>query len=120
MTADNSLKTLAPVVSLDIIENSIIPIMDRLTADEIPNIRFNVAKSFAVLIDTLRRLPAEGTLVELEKSDKTGTPSPRGQELIQQRILPNLERLQEAEDVDVLYFATTAAVSPEENIQTSP
>lgn len=120
MTAANSLKTLAPVVSLDIIENSIIPIMDRLTADEIPNIRFNVAKSFAVLIDTLRRLPAEGTLVELEKSDKTGTPSPRGQELIQQRILPNLERLQEDEDVDVRYFATTAAGSPEENMQTSP
>ena len=94
--------------------------MDRLTADEIPNIRFNVAKSYAVLIDTLRRLPAEGTLVDLEKSGKTGTPSPRGQELIQQLTLPNLERLQEDEDVDVRYFATTAQGSPEENMQTSP
>lgn len=94
--------------------------MDRLTADEIPNIRFNVAKSYAVLIDTLRRLPSEETLVDLEKSGKTGTPSPRGQELIQQRTLPNLERLQEDEDVDVRYFATTAQGSPEENMQTSP
>lgn len=94
--------------------------MDRLTADEIPNIRFNVAKSYAVLIDTLRRLPAEGTLTDLEKSGQTGPPSPRGQELIQQRILPNLEKLQEDEDVDVRYFATTAAGPPEENMQTSP
>lgn len=88
--------------------------------DEIPNIRFNVAKSYAVLIDTLRRLPADKTLAEVEKAEETVTPSPQSQDLIQQRILPNLEKLQEDDDVDVRYFATTAGSSQEEAMQTSP
>lgn len=88
--------------------------------DDIPNIRFNVAKSYAVLIDTLRRLPAEGTLQDLEKSGQTANPAPQGQELIQQRIIPQLEKLQEDDDVDVRYFATTAAGGHEEVMQTSP
>lgn len=94
--------------------------MDKLVSDDIPNIRFNVAKSYAVLIDTLRRLPAEGTLSSLEKSGQTAQSSPRGQELIQQQILPNLEKLQQDEDVDVRYFATTAAGTVGEAMQTSP
>ena len=85
--------------------------MDRLVADDIPNIRFNVAKSYTVLIDVLKRLPADGTILSLEKSGHSSSPSPRGQELIQQHILPNLEKLQQDNDVDVRYFATTAAGS---------
>jgi serine/threonine-protein phosphatase 2A regulatory subunit A len=91
-----------------------------LVTDEIPNIRFNVAKSYAVLIDTLRRLPEDKTLVEVEKSGEAITPSPKSQELIQQRILPSLEKLQEDDDVDVRYFATTAGGNQEEAMQTSP
>ena len=83
--------------------------MDSLVADPIPNIRFNVAKSYAVLIDTLRRLPAEGSLVESEKSGTSAGPSAKGQDLISSQILPNLEKLQEDEDTDVRYFATIAA-----------
>jgi serine/threonine-protein phosphatase 2A regulatory subunit A len=86
--------------------------MDKLVVDEIPNIRFNVAKSYAVLIDVLKRLPDEGTIYTLEKSGNTSAnPSPRGLQLIQERILPNLENLQKDDDVDVRYFATTAASS---------
>jgi serine/threonine-protein phosphatase 2A regulatory subunit A len=86
--------------------------MDKLVIDEIPNIRFNVAKSYAVLIDVLKRLPNEGTIYSLEKSGNTSTnPSPRGLQLIQERILPNLDNLQKDDDVDVRYFATTAATS---------
>ena len=88
--------------------------MDRLLADEIPNIRFNVAKSYTILIDILKRLPAEGTILDLEKSKlppSTSSPSPQGQELIQNSILPNLEKLQQDDDVDVRYFASTAAAS---------
>jgi serine/threonine-protein phosphatase 2A regulatory subunit A len=86
--------------------------MDKLVVDEIPNIRFNVAKSYAVLIDVLKRLPNEGTIYSLEKSGNTSAnPSPRGLQLIQERILPNLENLQKDDDVDVRYFATTAASS---------
>jgi serine/threonine-protein phosphatase 2A regulatory subunit A len=113
-------QTLAPVATLDIIETSILPILDRLVSDEIPNIRFNVAKSYAVLIDTLRRLPPQGTLADVEKNGKPEGPSPKGQELIQQSILPSLEKLQADDDVDVRYFATTAAGGHEEVMQTSP
>ncbi|KAL2871124.1 protein phosphatase 2A structural subunit TPD3 [Aspergillus lucknowensis] len=120
MTTCFAISTLAPVATLDIIENSILPILDRLVSDDIPNIRFNVAKSYAVLIDTLRRLPAQGTLADVEKAGKAEAPSSKGQELIQQSILPSLEKLQSDEDVDVRYFATTAAGGHEEVMQTSP
>jgi len=100
---------LASVVSLDVIGKNILPMLDKLVVDEIPNIRFNVAKTYAVLIDVLKRLPDQGTVYSLEKADTAGSPSPRGAELIQNRVLPNLEKLQKDDDVDVRYFATTAA-----------
>jgi serine/threonine-protein phosphatase 2A regulatory subunit A len=91
-------------------DKSILPMLDTLVNDEIPNIRFNVAKTYAKLIDTLKRLPDEGTIYSLEKAGITdSTPSPHSTELIQQRILPSLEKLQKDDDVDVRYFATTAA-----------
>lgn len=94
--------------------------MDKLVSDDIPNIRFNVAKSYQILIDVLKRLPAEGTIISMEKSGQTGTPSSRGQDLIQQQILPNLEKLQQDDDVDVRYFATTAAGTVSEAMHMSP
>lgn len=94
---------------MDVIAKSILPMLDKLTVDEIPNIRFNVAKTYAVLIDVLRRLPEEGTVYSMEKAGQTGTSSPRGQELIQAQCIPSLEKLQKDDDVDVRYFATTAA-----------
>ncbi|KAF5965773.1 phosphatase 2A A chain [Fusarium coicis] len=103
------LQTLASVVSMDVIAKSILPMLDKLVTDDIPNIRFNVAKTYRVLINVLRRLPDEGTLYDLEKQGSEITPSPRGSELIQQRVVPNLEKLQKDDDVDVRYFATTAA-----------
>ncbi|KAL1995603.1 hypothetical protein VTN49DRAFT_1790 [Thermomyces lanuginosus] len=120
MTTCFAISTLAPVLNLNIIENSILPMLERLATDPIPNIRFNVAKSYSVLINTLRRLPAEGTLQDLEKSGGTAPASRRGQELIQQRIIPQLEKLQEDEDADVRYFATNAAGGQTEVMQTSP
>lgn len=95
--------------------------LGRLVSDPIPNIRFNVAKSYSVLINTLSRLPAEGTLQELEKSGKAVKASDESQALIESQILPNLHKLQEDEDVDVRYFATTAAGhSGGERMETSP
>jgi serine/threonine-protein phosphatase 2A regulatory subunit A len=85
--------------------------MDKLVADEIPNIRFNVAKSYAELITVLKKLPTSGTIYSLERSGITLEASAEGQELIQERILPNLEKLQKDDDVDVRFFATTAAAS---------
>jgi serine/threonine-protein phosphatase 2A regulatory subunit A len=83
--------------------------MDKLVADDIPNIRFNVAKSYAELITVLKRLPDTGTIYSLEKSGGASEPSAKAQMLIEERILPNLKKLQEDDDVDVRFFATTAA-----------
>ncbi|KAI9785166.1 MAG: Polyamine N-acetyltransferase 1 [Geoglossum umbratile] len=112
MTTCFAISTLATAINLQVIEEYILPMMNQLISDEIPNIRFNVAKSYQILIDVLKRLPAETTILAIEKSD--GPPpaaSPRGLELVQQEILPNLEKLQQDDDVDVRYFATTAASS---------
>lgn len=111
MTTCFAITTLSTVVSLEIISKSILPMMNKLVHDDIPNIRFNVAKSYSELISVLNRLPDEGTIFTLEK---TGSPSPAsaaGQLLIQEKILPNLEILQKDDDVDVRFFATTAAAS---------
>ena len=94
--------------------------MNKLVSDDIPNIRFNVAKSYAVLIDVMKRLPDEGTLLSLEKSGQSISPSTKGHDLVQQQIMPNLEKLQHDDDVDVRYFATTAAGTGTDAMQMSP
>lgn len=112
------LQTLAPALSLDVIETSILPMMDKLVNDDIPNIRFNVAKSYSVLIDTLKQLPEQGTVLALQKGGTPGQGCQKGQDLITKSILPNLEKLQQDDDVDVRYFATMAAQNYTDAMQT--
>ncbi|OCK96025.1 protein phosphatase PP2A regulatory subunit A [Cenococcum geophilum 1.58] len=109
MTTCFAVSTLAPALSMEVIETSILPMMDKLVNDDIPNIRFNVAKSYAILIETLKRLPEHSTVLALEKAGQPATGCQKGQDLITKQILPNLEKLQQDDDVDVRYFATTAA-----------
>lgn len=83
-----------------------------LVSDDIPNIRFNVAKSYQVLIATIRKLPESGTLTDIEKGDATAPAeggTKEGDRLITEEIMPNLEKLMNDDDVDVRYFATVAA-----------
>ncbi|RMZ82741.1 hypothetical protein DV738_g1563, partial [Chaetothyriales sp. CBS 135597] len=108
MTTCFAVSTLAPVLTLEIIKESILPTLERLVSDPIPNIRFNVAKSYAVLIDTLQKLPADGTLQDSESTGSNTLP-PKIQDLVRSQILPNLEKLQSDDDADVRYFATAAA-----------
>lgn len=121
MALPNHYQTLASALNLSVIESSILPTLDHLAEDAIPNIRFNVAKSYGVLIDVLKRLPENGTLLDLEKQGggvEGGTQ--KGRELVQQRILPNLEKLQQDDDVDVRYFAVTAAQVWSDQMRMSP
>lgn len=100
------------------IQESIFPILSNLVVDQIPNIRFNVAKSYAVLIDVLKRLPdTESTVLSLEKTGKAGTGSPQGDQLIREQIMPNLEKLMTDDDVDVRFFASQAAKSYNDAMQ---
>jgi serine/threonine-protein phosphatase 2A regulatory subunit A len=113
---------------MDVIAKSILPMLEKLTSDEIPNIRFNVAKTYSALIGVLRRLPEQGTIYTLEQAKTPFAPSPKGQQLIDERIMPSLEKLQKDDDVDVRYFATMAAAAatgpagggPGEPMNTSP
>ncbi|KAL2350951.1 armadillo-type protein [Cryomyces antarcticus] len=118
MTTCFAVSTLAPALSLEAIEKSILGMMDNLVTDDIPNIRFNVAKSYAVLIDVLKRLPESGTILSIEKSGATPSGCQRGHDLIRNRIMPNLEKLQSDDDVDVRFFATTAAQGYADMMQT--
>lgn len=93
--------------------------IDQLINDPIPNIRFNVAKSYGVLINVLRQLPAEGTLSNVKSEDAPTGPSPAALELIQKQILPNLEKLQGDSDRDVRYFAQQALSNAGDLMQTS-
>lgn len=99
------------MLSLRLIESAVLPILDRLSTDKIPNIRFNVAKSYGILIDVLKHLPESGTLSDADKQEslQKSTTSPRCKEIIESTVLPILKKLQEDDDVDVRYFAVTAS-----------
>ena len=100
--------------------------LDKLVSDDIPNIRFNVAKSYSVLIDVMRRIPEAGSVADSEKQQKSKALSgltsitPRARSLIQDQILPNLTKLQDDDDVDVRYFAMTAYQTWNDQMQMSP
>ncbi|KAK4458759.1 armadillo-type protein [Cladorrhinum samala] len=127
MTTCFAISTLASVVTMDVIAKSILPMLEKLAADDIPNIRFNVAKTYDVLIGVLRRLPEQGTIYTLEKAGTPFSASPKGQQLIDERIMPSVEKLLKDNDVDVRFYASTAAqaataapVSGGEPMNTSP
>lgn len=80
---------LVPSLSPEIVLTEIIEPLIHLAADPIPNIRFNVAKSFEVI----------GTAF--------GSSSPEAKTLIQ-GIVPVLEKLRNDTDADVRYFASHA------------
>ncbi|KAF1350955.1 protein phosphatase PP2A regulatory subunit A [Delphinella strobiligena] len=119
MTTCFAVSTLAPALSFPVIEQSICPILSNLVSDNIPNIRFNVAKSYAVLVDVLKRLPdSEETIYSLDKEGKTGEGSAQGEALIKNEVMPNLEKLMADQDCDVRFFAELAAKSYNDRMQT--
>ncbi|TKA24381.1 hypothetical protein B0A50_06701 [Salinomyces thailandicus] len=114
MTTCFAVSTLSPALTLPVLARSILPILHRLVEDPIPNIRFNVAKSYAVLIDIFKRVPDESTT--LSQLESTSPPpstdgTAKGEELIRGEIMSPLEKLSQDDDVDVRFFATTAAKS---------
>jgi len=119
-TLTRRVQTLAPAVNIEVIQEFILPMINQLIDDRIPNIRFNVAKSYGVLISVLRQLPAEGTLTEMKPGDIPTGPSPVALELIQKQILPSLEKLRGDQDRDVRYFAEQALGNAGDFMHTSP
>lgn len=83
-------QTMAPALDIDSIRTSILPTVVSLAADRIPNIRFNVAKAFEVLSQSL--------------ASQQGGP-----ELVSSEIIPALDKLRGDTDADVRFFAEKAA-----------
>ncbi|AET38350.1 protein phosphatase 2A structural subunit TPD3 Ecym_2638 [Eremothecium cymbalariae DBVPG len=84
ITLLSALTELIPVVSAEVITDKILPFINHLSTDSVPNIRFNAAKSYAVMVETLGK----------EYND-----------LIKESVIIALEKLCQDSDVDVRYFA---------------
>lgn len=78
-----------PVVDVDTVVSSILPFVNQLVLDSVPNIRFNVAKLYLVVAQTLAA---------------SGTPSSAA--LVSSDILPKLKKLRDDDDVDVRFYAS--------------
>lgn len=84
----SALTALVPVISLDAVTDQVLPFVKHLADDAVPNIRFNVAKSYTVIVEAL---------VTKQKQKYLS--------LIQGTILPCLEKMTKDDDTDVRYFA---------------
>lgn len=91
LTSLFTLTKLMPVIDNEINLEEILPFINSLTNDPVPNIRFNVAKSFLV---------AAKTLLSKENISDSNT------NYVKEKILPSLEALQKDNDTDVRFFAT--------------
>ncbi|KAJ2160185.1 protein phosphatase 2A structural subunit [Coemansia sp. RSA 552] len=86
MTTIFAITMIAPSVTPEIVRDLILPALEGLVSDPIPNIRFNVAKSLEPLTVVLRQ---SAETAQLESS----------------LIKPTLQRLEADPDPDVRYFA---------------
>lgn len=78
-----ALDKLVPVVSPKTVAEIIYPFIDELKADQVPNIRFNVAKSLATISESLY---------------------PEYKSIVTDKILPTLETFKNDDDVDVRFY----------------
>lgn len=113
LTALFALTTLIPVLDEEVITDSVLPFIINLIDDPIPNIRFNIAKTFKVLVETFLHVenveePGEegATTAVTTTTKQTSPPSARAKEIIVDTIIPRLEKMTEDQDVDVRYFST--------------
>ncbi|ODV84533.1 hypothetical protein CANARDRAFT_29070 [[Candida] arabinofermentans NRRL YB-2248] len=87
---------LIPVLSPNVISQDIYPFIDELKDDQVPNIRFNVAKSLLLIVKKLYISEGDSSEIVLDK------------------IKPTLEKMCTDEDVDVRYYASESLKGLEE------
>ena len=95
MTTIFAVTTMTQSLDPDTIINCILPSLLNMVQDPIPNIRFNVAKAFEVLIQEL-------------KSSSVGI------QTVQEQIVPALQALSDDPDADVRYYAQKALVAAQD------
>ncbi|KAJ1989000.1 protein phosphatase 2A structural subunit [Dimargaris cristalligena] len=89
MTTIFALTTIMPSLTPEVTEKSVMPALQSLVTDEIPNIRFNVAKAIESMAPVMARNAALRPLLEAP-------------------VMPMLTRLTEDLDPDVQFFAKRA------------
>lgn len=99
LTSLFTLTRLIPVVDKEIVLDKILPFVNNLAQDQVPNIRFNVAKSYLVIVQTLLdKIPGEERPVPDDIESRIT--------YVNKFIVPVVETLKNDSDSDVKYFAT--------------
>lgn len=83
LTALFAMTRLVPVMDETSVTQLILPFIESLAKDPVPNIRFNVAKALKVIVDKC----------------------PENKSILDTTVIPTLNKLSEDSDVDVRYFA---------------
>lgn len=96
-----TLTRLIPVVDKQITINEILPFVDNLVQDQVPNIRFNVAKSYLITAKALLNIDETEESAPKQSSEDNS----EAVAYIKEKILPNVETLKNDDDIDVKYFA---------------
>ncbi|KAK9464422.1 armadillo-type protein [Lipomyces arxii] len=119
MTSCVAATTLASVVTFDVVKDDLLPFINEMASDAIPNVRFTAVRSLESIADLLReKAVKESAGADLEMD--TGTPAAEEEEanncaaasrteeaeaIVRDAILPRLYTLKMDEDEDVRYFA---------------
>lgn len=81
---------LSTVVDSKIVVDKILPFLNNFVDDSVPNIRFNIAKSYGVIVEAFIN---------------SNIPKADIETLVEREMSPNLAQFQRDEDVDVRFFA---------------
>ncbi|KAL3234497.1 Polyamine N-acetyltransferase 1 [Nakaseomyces bracarensis] len=84
----STLRELSASVNSQVTIDKILPFVTKLAEDEVPNIKFNVAKSYLIICQNL----------SIKKEKELA-------KIMENTIIPSLEKLCQDEDIDVRYFA---------------
>ncbi|ODV89035.1 hypothetical protein CANCADRAFT_27934 [Tortispora caseinolytica NRRL Y-17796] len=102
MTTLMAIANLVPVIDFATIKNYAIPFVHDLITDSVPNIRFNAAKAYKVILQLLLKKDLEELL---KKPNILTINESEVSELVRNIIEPDLQILVNDDDVDVQYFA---------------
>lgn len=107
LTSLFTLTRLIPVVDKEIVLEKILPFVNKLAQDHVPNIRFNVAKSYLVTAQSLlENTPGQEPSNPAEFESRVS--------YISKSIIPVLETLEKDTDTDVKYYASQSHHAIEE------
>ncbi|CAI5758207.1 unnamed protein product [Candida verbasci] len=89
-----TIKELIPVIDYNILIEKILPFINSLIQDPVPNIRFNLAKTYYILVSSLIEISKNSNINQQELKN-----------LIDSEIMNNLKLLQNDSDIDVQYYS---------------